>query len=174
MTSETEKELLLRVAQAVCHEEQMTVWSGDLAGALGANGYLRDLSYDEVVELHQTIQLELQRIIASAMQHPEASRVLREAAEGWRPIETAPDGRIILMYRVTGIEDDGRVSNWEIATGFIPYGTKNPFEPDSENYLNIIFDGRRLKSYESLPRLFKHIPPPPATETTKTEEPRHD
>jgi len=76
--TEAEKELLLRVAQTVCHEEQMTVWSGDFASALGANGYLRDLSYDEVVELHQTIQLELQRIIASAMQHPEASRVLRE------------------------------------------------------------------------------------------------
>lgn len=87
MTSETDKELLLRVAQAVCHEEQMTVWSGDFATALGANGYLCDLSYDEVVELHQTIQLELQRIIASAMQHPEASRVLREAAEGGRSLD---------------------------------------------------------------------------------------
>ena len=85
-TSETENELLLRVAQAACHEEQMTVWSSDFAGALGTNDYLRDLSYDEVAELHQTIQLELQRIIASAMQHPEVSRVLREAAEGWRPI----------------------------------------------------------------------------------------
>jgi hypothetical protein len=83
--AETEKELLLRVAQAVCHEEQMTVWSSDFAGALSMNNLLRDLSYDEVVELHQTIQLELQRIVASAMQHPEAARVLREAAEGCAP-----------------------------------------------------------------------------------------
>ena len=66
-------------AEAVCHDDQMVVWSGDMAGALSIAGVLRDdLQYDEVVDLHATITAELRRIIEIAFDHPEARTILRD------------------------------------------------------------------------------------------------
>ncbi len=58
-------------AAKVCHEEQMTVWSGEIVGSLAMRGYLRDgLSYDEVLDAHSTVADEIRSIVRSAFSHP--------------------------------------------------------------------------------------------------------
>lgn len=64
--------------EAVCHDEQMTVWSNDVAGALSMGSYLRDdLSYDEVLDLTRCLEQEIRRIVHSALSHPEAQTFIR-------------------------------------------------------------------------------------------------
>ena len=61
----------------ICHDEQMVIWSGDVAGALSLGDFLRsDLSYDEVLDLHKVIQRELRSVIRMALDHPEARTVM--------------------------------------------------------------------------------------------------
>ena len=63
----------------VCHQEQLDIWSGDFAGALGLAGLVRDdLSYDEVVELHAVLQREIRSVVRMALSHPEARTVYSE------------------------------------------------------------------------------------------------
>lgn len=52
---------------------------------------------------------------------PTISRVLREAAEGWRPIETAPHGVVVLLaWR------DSFLPQWSYEAGFASHGTRYP------------------------------------------------
>lgn len=121
MTSETEKELLLRVA-------------GELDDALSSPAFPRptmSLSQDEA----RTI-----------------SRVLREAAERWRPIETAPHGEIVLLAW-----KDSFLPQWSFEVGFASHGTRYP-----TGYSSVSQHGQATH--------WRPLPPPPATETTKTEE----
>lgn len=63
-------------AEAVCHDEQMTVWASDLIGMLSLGGYLRDdIDYTEGVELDHAIKRELRSIIHMAFDHPEAKTI---------------------------------------------------------------------------------------------------
>lgn len=62
---------------AICHEEQMTVWTGELVGAFSMADLFKDLSYDEVILAHQVAGEEIRRIIRSALDHPEARTVIR-------------------------------------------------------------------------------------------------
>ena len=63
----------------ICHPEQLEIWSGDFAGALGLAGLIRDdLSYDEVVELHAVLQREIWSVARMALSHPEARTVYTE------------------------------------------------------------------------------------------------
>jgi hypothetical protein len=65
----------------ICHDEQMVIWSGDLVGALGLSGFLRDdLEYHDVVELHDVVAREIRSIIRMALDHPEARTVYTETA----------------------------------------------------------------------------------------------
>lgn len=60
-------------ADAVAHEEQLRIWAHDhILAALALGDFLRDLSYDEGIELERTIMRELKQIIESAFDHPEA------------------------------------------------------------------------------------------------------
>jgi hypothetical protein len=65
-------------AEAVCHQEQMQIWSHEIVVALGMNGYLRELDYGEVNEVHAVVESELRSIIEMAFDHPEARTILRK------------------------------------------------------------------------------------------------
>lgn len=95
MTSETDKELLLRVAANCADEARSRREFGGVSAML-----LRGLSSSEL----DTI-----------------ARVLREAAEGWRPIETAPHGEIVLMAW-----KDSFLPQWSFEVGFASHGTRYP------------------------------------------------
>ena len=66
--------------EAVCHDEQMTVWVSDFVGMLSLGGYLRDdIDYAEGVELDHAVKRELRSIIGMAFSHPEAKTIKRGA-----------------------------------------------------------------------------------------------
>lgn len=57
-----------RVAEAVCHDDQTNIWTGEIAGALSMAGYLRDdLEYHDVIDIHQILADEVRRIVGSAL-----------------------------------------------------------------------------------------------------------
>ncbi|PHQ63186.1 MAG: hypothetical protein COC10_07465 [Sphingobium sp.] len=69
-------------ADRICHRDQMDVWSNDVAGALGLADLLRDdLSYDDVVTLHDVLQRELRSVIGMALDHSAVRAIYVEAAE---------------------------------------------------------------------------------------------
>lgn len=126
--SETEKELLLRVADE-CHAE----------ATLRINGYWSTAAF-----LRKCTPEQFEII----------SRVLREAAEGWRPIETAPADAKFLAPSANGEEI------WTVQIF------------DHPRRGRCVINGRTGLVWKA--SVWMPIPPPPATETTKTEEPRHD
>jgi hypothetical protein len=70
-------------ADRVCHEEQMTVWSDDIAGRLSMGNYLRDdLSYDDVVSLRAEVADEIRSIVKSAFSHPELAAAPAAPVQG--------------------------------------------------------------------------------------------
>ena len=100
-------------AEAACHNEQMTIWSGEIVAALGMDDFLKeDLSYGEKVDLQVTVKDEIRRIIASAFEHPEALAALSAGEQmGWKPIETAPkDGTSILGFQATPGDHENRMA----------------------------------------------------------------
>lgn len=89
------------------------------------------------------------------------SRVLREAADGgWRPIETAPKDGTLLILTNGGWVKEGW---WSTS---IWLGRKGPGW--------VIDDERECGFTQDDVTHWRPLPPPPATETTKTEEPRND
>ena len=63
-------------ADRVCHDEQMTVWTGEIAGALNLAGFLRDdLDYDDVIQLHGVLARGIRSIVECAFDHPELKLV---------------------------------------------------------------------------------------------------
>ena len=67
--------------EAVCHDEQMTVWVSDFVGMLSLGDWLRDdLSYDDGIELDHAIKSKLRSIIGMAFSHPEAKTIKRGTA----------------------------------------------------------------------------------------------
>ena len=61
-----------KAAEHVCHDEQMVIWAGDLVGRLSMGDWLRDLSYDEGIDLHEAVKQEIKSIVEQAFTHPEA------------------------------------------------------------------------------------------------------
>lgn len=60
----------------ICHDEQMVIWAGDLAGSLNVHGFLReDLSYSDGVDLQEVLKREIRSVIRMALDHPEARTV---------------------------------------------------------------------------------------------------
>lgn len=79
----------------VCHDEQMMIWTGEIASSLSMGGYLReDLSYDDKLDLHAVITKDLRDIVGNALTHPAlpASPISPSEQEA---IETA--GRALYM-----------------------------------------------------------------------------
>ncbi len=68
-------------ADAVCHDEQMTVWSSDMVGMLSMGGWLRDdIDYAGGVDLDAAVKRELRSIIGMAFDHPEAKTIKRSGS----------------------------------------------------------------------------------------------
>ena len=73
----------------------------------------------------------------------------------WQPIETAPSGKILLLFAVTDIRDDGVVKNWKMATGSRHYRHGDePFGPWTWN-------GIELRVYDIQPTHWQPLPAPP-------------
>lgn len=54
-------------AERVCHEEQLEVWASEITDALSVGDYFRDdLSYDDVLEISQTLRREVKDIVTTA------------------------------------------------------------------------------------------------------------
>lgn len=64
-------------AETVCHEEQMRVWAHEIVVSLGMSGFLRDLDYGELNEVHALVEGEIRSIIEMAFDHPEAKTIRR-------------------------------------------------------------------------------------------------
>ena len=110
MNTETNKELLLRVAD----------WLDLFSVGTGENC---DLDPEEA----RTI-----------------SRVLREAEEGWKPIETAPHEVVVLLaWR------DSFLPKWNYEAGFASHGTSYP-------------NGASSMSFHGQATHWHHLPPPPS------------
>lgn len=61
-----------QAVEEVCHEEQMTIWTGEIAGALNMAGFIRDdMTYDDVIALHSVLADEIKSIVEAAYEHPE-------------------------------------------------------------------------------------------------------
>lgn len=92
-------------AARVCHEEQLRVWAEELVSDLAAGDFLREgMDYAEGVDLHRAVMAEIERIVTSAFEHPEATlrarvaeleAALREAAR-YLPHGDRYDGAIML------------------------------------------------------------------------------
>ena len=69
----------------------------------------------------------------------------------WQPIETAPKGRVILLWAITDRGDDGEVINWKMATGAAPFDGPTEW----------IWDGYRLREWDVHPTHWMPLPEPP-------------
>jgi hypothetical protein len=65
-------------AEAVCHEEQMTVWVSELTGELGLGHWLRDdLTYEDALNMDDALKRALRSIIGMAFNHSMAGTILK-------------------------------------------------------------------------------------------------
>lgn len=56
----------------ICHDEQMTIWTGEVAGSLSMAGYLRDdLTYDDVIDIHRLIASEIRDVVKTVLEFRE-------------------------------------------------------------------------------------------------------
>jgi hypothetical protein len=59
----------------ICHDEQLRIWAHDnIVAALALGGYLRDLDYDEGIDLQEMLMREVKQIVEMALDHPERER----------------------------------------------------------------------------------------------------
>lgn len=66
------KQEMIEMANSVCHEEQLVIWSGEILGALSMGDLMKnEMSYDDVLEAHRLVQDEIKSIVESAFTHPE-------------------------------------------------------------------------------------------------------
>lgn len=78
----------------------------------------------------------------------------------WQPIATAPKMRVLLLFAVSDVADDGTVRNWKMATG--SYHTGYEDERSKERgYSPWSWDGHQLKVYELHPTHWMPLPDPP-------------
>ena len=69
----------------------------------------------------------------------------------WQPIETAPSGKLVILFAVTDIAEDGEVRNWKMAVGS-KHGPPSPMWN---------WDGHWVKKYGIQPTHWQSLPPPP-------------
>ena len=74
----------------------------------------------------------------------------------WRPIESAPTMRTILLFAVTDISEDGAIKNWKMATGFWHSGYA-----EDDRMSPWCWDGRQVAKYEIQPTHWQSLPRPP-------------
>ncbi len=73
--------------------------------------------------------------------------------EDWKPIETAPPMKNLLLFAVTDTDEAGKVRNWKMDTGYYSSGAKA-----------WTWSGYQLKSYDIKPTHWMHVPKPPSPE----------
>jgi len=67
----------------------------------------------------------------------------------WKPIETAPLMKIILLFAVTDVGANGEALNWKMGTGCL----------DREGQWE--WGGRKLQPYDAWPTHWMSLPRPP-------------
>jgi hypothetical protein len=83
------------------------------------------------------------------------------AQPSWQPIETAPKMKVILLFAVTDVDDDGRVRNWKMATGSWHTG----WEGD-ETQTAWFWDGYQVPKYATKPTHWMPLPEAPSLPST--------
>jgi hypothetical protein len=68
----------------------------------------------------------------------------------WQSIDTAPKGKVVLLWGPTDISDNGTITNWKMETG---YWIRDGW----------IWDGRSLRPYDVKPTHWMPLPEPPET-----------
>jgi|GEM_PF-3558014 len=69
--TEQRQQAAARCAAEVCHDHQLVIWSGEVAAAI--EPYVRDpLSYDDVISLRRALEVEIERIVATAFEMSES------------------------------------------------------------------------------------------------------
>jgi len=68
----------------------------------------------------------------------------------WRPIETAPKMKNILLFAVSDLADDGRVRNWKMDTGY--------WHTNAECWN---WAGSQVRKYDVQPTHWMPLPAPP-------------
>lgn len=59
-----------RLADAVCHPDQMTIWAGEVASELLE--HLKDPEdYEDVLALDRAVKAAIRHVVESAFSHPE-------------------------------------------------------------------------------------------------------
>ena len=77
---------------------------------------------------------------------------IAEVEKAWRPIETAPQSKTILLFAVSDIAPDGDIRNWRMATGFYNGGADC-----------WVWDGNQIRIYDLHPTHWMPLPAPPAS-----------
>ena len=75
----------------------------------------------------------------------------------WKPIETAPKMKTVLLFAVTDIGPSGEVRNWKMASGFWHSG----YVDGHDNSTPWNWEGRQVKTYEPSPTHWMPMPEPP-------------
>lgn len=58
-------------AAEVCHDDQLTIWSGEIAEVI--EPYVKDpLSFDDVVSLRRALEVEIESIVGAAFKLSES------------------------------------------------------------------------------------------------------
>lgn len=79
---------------------------------------------------------------------------------GWQSIETAPKGKILLLFAVTDRKEDGSITNWKMATGSTPF----------EGPVEWTWDGYRLREWDVQPTHWMPLPAAPQAARDETKE----
>lgn len=67
------------VLAEVAHDEQMTIWTGEVLGSLSMAGYMsEDMDYDDVLDAHRLVAVDIRQIIGHVVD------VLNEASQAGR------------------------------------------------------------------------------------------
>jgi hypothetical protein len=71
--------------------------------------------------------------------------------EPWRPIETAPKMKNIILWAATDVSDSGEIKNWKMETGYWNAGAET-----------WVWGGSQVRKYDIQPTHWLPMPPPPA------------
>jgi hypothetical protein len=85
-------------------------------------------------------------------------------AQQWQPIATAPKMKVILLFAVTDVDDDGRVRNWKMATGSWHTGWE-----DDQTQTAWFWDGYQVPKYATKPTHWMPLPDAPTLSDTSTD-----
>lgn len=159
----------LQIARDHCQRPLITTRMLDLAcGKIEIAALLCPEYAQELLEIRERLSGE-EADLSNALGEVEAiEQVLRGMTEGgeyagakwareltrpqWFPIETAPKGKIILLFAVTDRSENGDVSNWKMATGSTPFAGSAEWT----------WDGYRLREWDVQPTHWMPLPLPPA------------